>query len=187
MSNVSNWFSPLSITQNLSEAPPAITWQDDWGELNSFPISITQDLTHFANSGGPGPAMTDIRQKTTMLTFSNFNITMSTIPDTITGIEMMLNIQRNGRVADCDIFLSYQGNNLGLTQVNWSQDETGHLIYFNVNDYGGDGNLWGLESIDPSILLDPTFGINLRLQSHPFYPHRCGCRIYGMTLRYFFT
>jgi hypothetical protein len=183
MSITSNWFSPTLISQDYTDSPPYTAWKGDNGGL-TFPLSLTKDLSHYANSGGPGPAMTDIRNKTTLLTFTGFNLPLC--QGIITGVELRLDIQRNGRIADSDVFLSYQGGNLGATQVDYSQDLEGHLIKFNLNQYGGDGNNWGAE-LTPEIIADPSFGINLRLQSHPFVPHKCGCRIYGMALRYYYA
>jgi hypothetical protein len=183
MSTPSNWFAPTTITQDFTDSPPYIPWQGITGNLE-FPLTTSKDLIHIANSGGPGPAMTDIRQKTTCLYLTGFNLL--DVPETVNGIQLTLDIQRNGRIADAEVFLCHNGNQIGASQVNYSADLEDHLLYFNVNDYGGDGNNWGV-TLTTDLLQDPTFGVSLRFQSHPFYPHRCGCRLYGIALRYFYA
>jgi hypothetical protein len=181
--SISSWYTPTIINQDFTDSPPYVTWQGDNGGLG-FPMAITKDLIHIANSGGPGPMMTDIRNKTTMLTFTGFNIT--DVPDTITGIEVKLDIQRNGRIADEFVGLCYGEGLVSRTKVDYSQDLEGHLIHFNKNVYGGETDMWEAE-ITPADLQDSNFGVMLRLQSHPFTPHRCGCRIYGIALRYYYA
>ena len=181
--SISSWFTPTNITEDLTDSPPYIAWQGDRGSL-TFPMSTSKDLIHIANSGGPGPAMTDIRNKTTLLTFTGFNITG--VPDTITGIEVKLDIQRNGRIADEFVGIQFGNNLITRTKVNYDQDTEGHLIHFNRNLYGGETDMWD-DQITPTDLQDSNFGVLLRLQSHPFYPHRCGCRLYGLALRYYYA
>jgi hypothetical protein len=181
--SISNWYTPTIITQDFTDSPPYIQWHGDNGGLD-FPMTTTKDLIHIANSGGPGPAMTDIRNKTTLLTFTGFNI--EAVFESITGIEVKLDIQRNGRIADDFIGLCYSDGEITRTRVDYSQDSEGHLIHFNKNLYGGENDMWDAE-ITPVDMLNPNFGVMLRLQSHPFVPHRCGCRIYGLALRYYYA
>jgi|APCry1669192269_1035402.scaffolds.fasta_scaffold05807_2 hypothetical protein len=176
--SISQLYNPLSITQNSSEDPKLITWI----EPLQFPVLTSKDLIHIAGTGGPGPGMTDVRDKTTALTFTNFG--MTDVPDTITGIEMLLDIDRRGRISDAEIFLVYNNQLIGVNQTNYDQDDGGHLINFNKNIYGGSGNLWGA-TITSEMMMDPSFGIMIRMVSHPFFPHRCGVTVRQVSLRYY--
>lgn len=172
------WYTPTSITQNLDEDPKLIPWKTPL----SFPVLTSKDLIHIAGTGGPGPAMTDLRNKTTMLTFTNYGF--ANVPDNITGIELQFIIDRSGRISDSDVYLCYNGQPIGINKTNYDQDEGGHLINFNKLLYGGALDLWGAE-LTPEILQDPSFGVMIRQQSHPFFPHRCGAVIRQVALRYY--
>ena len=174
----SSWYTPNSITQNLDEDPKLISWKTPL----SFPILTSKDLVHIAGTGGPGPSMTDLRNKTTMLSFTNFNFL--NVPDSITGVELQISIDRFGRISDSDVFLCYNGDPIGVNKTNYDQDVENHLINFNKNIYGGATDFWGAE-LTPDMIQDPSFGIMLRVQSHPFYPHRCGCTVRQVSLRYY--
>jgi hypothetical protein len=176
----SQWYNPSSSSQNTDEDAKLIRWQ----EPLRFPILTAKDLIHIAGTGGPGPGMTDVRDKTVALTFTNFGF--QNVPDTLTGIELFLDVDRKGRISDSEIFLVYNGEIIGSNQTNYDQDSENHLINFNKNIYGGTGNFWGA-SITPSMLEDSSFGVYVRLISHPFYPHRCGASIRQVSLRYYFA
>ena len=42
----------------------------------------------------------------------------------------------------------------------------------NVKLFGGEYDSWELETLDLSMLTDPSFGLGVRFQSHPNWPHR---------------
>lgn len=145
-----------------------------WRELPGARYQTQQELRHISN-----PACGDLRNRTQSLAFLNFNIT--TLPITITGIEIRLEAQRNGRIADDQIQLIYRGDVIGENNFNYETTIDGHLILTNDTTYGGPEDLWGA-TITPEMLQDPEFGILLKFQSHPYYPHRSSMQINSVSL-----
>jgi hypothetical protein len=177
MSTQSQFFTPTNIIQNAPESSALILFRG-----TSFPIQTASDLYHITGTGGPGPYMTDVQTQTTQLVFTGFNIT--NVPSSLSGVQMNLDIVRNGRVCDGDIYLTYNGSIIGQNQSNYDEDVENHLLNFNKNVYGGDNNFWGA-TLTPDILQDSSFGIVIRLRSHPQYPHRTGAMINNVRLSYY--
>lgn len=119
-------------------------------------------LKHRANSATGG-----LRDTTHAIIFTGFNIDPI---DTVNGIKLEIMAQRNGRVADETIQLYYQGTPIGANNFQYETDADGRLTVVNHSIYGGPDDLWSSE-ITPSMLQDPSFGVFLRFQSHPYYPH----------------
>jgi hypothetical protein len=115
------------------------------------------------------PATGDLRNTTWTLTCTGFNIPLL---NTITGIKLNVKAQRNGRIVDDIIQLTYQGSAIGANNFSYITDSEGHFLLLNDTYYGGEFDLWESE-VTPSMLTDPSFGIILKFQSHPFYPHNC--------------
>ncbi len=178
--SVSNWYNPLTITENPAEDSKLISWKTPL----KFPLLSAKDLIHLSGTGGPGPSMTDLKNKTTALVFTDFSIDAPT--GDLTGVELKLDIDRAGRIGDADVFLVYNGEIIGVNKTDYSQDEAAHLLNFNKNLYGGADDLWGAD-ITPEMLTDSSFGVWLRMQSHPFFPHRSGIKISQVSLRYYFA
>ena len=122
------------------------------------------DISHVSN-----PACGDIRTRTQALEFVDFQ--MTNLPDVVSGIELNIVSQRNGRVADEVIQLTYQSDLVGKNNFVYLTDIEGHLTIKNQAVYGGPTDLWGVD-ITPIMLQDPTFGIRVKFQAHPYYPHR---------------
>jgi len=77
-------------------------------------------------------------------------------------------MNRGGRIADETIQLAYQNNligkNLGSSAFNMAtQTSSLEPITF----YSG-----SIDGINLSMLEDPSFGVVLRFQSHPYWPHK---------------
>lgn len=178
---VSASYTPTIWSQNLNESSNLISWES-LNPIGIWPLRLVSDLYHITGTGGPGPFMTDIQSQTTVLYFSGFNITG--VPDTLNGVQMNLDILRNGRVCDGEIFLMFNGEIVGANQSNYDEDVENHLINFNKNVYGGTNNFWGVD-LTPTMLMDPSFGIAIRLRSHPLYPHRSGCVIRNVYVSYY--
>jgi hypothetical protein len=121
-------------------------------------------LLHISN-----PATGDLRNSTWTLTCTGFNIPLL---NTITGIKLNVKARRNGRIVDDIIQLTYQGSAIGANNFSYITDSEGHFLLLNDTYYGGEFDLWESE-VTPSMLTDPSFGIILKFQSHPFYPHNC--------------
>jgi hypothetical protein len=60
---------------------------------------------------------------------------------------------------------------LGNNNFIYVTDEDGHLKITNDTTYGSPTDSWGTE-LTPEMLKDPSFGVILKFQAHPYYPHR---------------
>lgn len=166
---MSNTYTPLEILGlqfGLNEigwkgVRPGGRWQTD-GEL-----------FHRSN-----PASGDLVNRTQAL-IVKFNIT--DVPDVISGVELRILTQRNGRATDEQIQLSYQDQPIGNNNFQYMTNEDGHLPLYNDTTYGGPTDLWGAE-LTPEILQDPSFGVILKFQGHPYYPHSSGLFIDAVSL-----
>ena len=143
-----------------------ITWQgfitNNAGYLLNKRWKTISPLKHISN-----PASGDIRDRTQALIIKGFNI-----PDTINpvGISVEVTGQRNGRICDEIIQLWHQGELIGDNNFFYITDTNGHLLVTNQSTYGGPTNSWGT-TLTPELLSDPEFGIMVKFQSHPYYPH----------------
>lgn len=167
---MSTLYFPHSIEQ-VSESPEyEIPWKSA-PALNSPYLIKTRwrtvkELAHISN-----PATGDLRNNTYSLICTNFQIT--DLPPIISGIELTINAQRNGRIVDEIIQLTYQGQPIGKNNFVYLTDSDGHLRLVNETKYGGPADLWDTV-LTPEMLQDPTFGVILKFQSHPYYPHSSG-------------
>jgi hypothetical protein len=149
-----SWTSPTSITQYAE--PGADSVHISWSSPLRFPIKTSQDLRHIARS----PKLDETNQ-TWYLLFTNCNFT--NIPDMITGISLRVSANRRGRITDETVQLFLGGNPVGKNYA--SMDLSPQKIY------GGEGDLWDA-GLTPADLQDPSFGVLLRFQSHPHWPHK---------------
>lgn len=134
-----------------------ITWQ-----FLKRRFKTIRPLKHISN-----PATGDIRERTQALILKGFNIPNDINP---IGIEVLIKGQRNGRICDEIIQLWYQGELIGDNNFFYITDADGHLKITNESTYGGPTNTWGT-NLTSAILSDPEFGIMVKFQSHPYYPH----------------
>ena len=157
------WTYPSVVTQSPEvDVESHIAW--DSNNLSSFykdygiTLETLKPLYHIANS------YTGARNsKTWYLYFTGFNF--SEIPTDITGIELSVMSNRAGRVTDDTIQLISDDIMIGENRAN--ADLSPHKIY------GSPTDTWGIDINDiNSIVTGTTFGVCLRFQSHPFYPHR---------------
>lgn len=149
------WSYPSVVTQ-YAEVPNHIAWKavgDDFTQLNF--VTTVSDLKHISNT-----AVNDIKMKTYYLVLTGFN--WRELPDTIQGIEAQINVRRLGRITDETISL-YLDQGIGGNKA------TADLS--NERTYGSEIDLWDLEEITPAMLNDSNFGMVLRYQSHPSWPH----------------
>jgi hypothetical protein len=158
MSNTDTPSEILGLPFGLNE----IGWK---GVRTGSRFQTDGNLFHVSN-----PACGDLINRTQALLFK-FNIT--SLSDVISGVELRVVAQRNGRATDEQIQLSYQDQPLGNNNFQYMTDEDGHLPLHNDATYGGPTDLWGAE-LTPEILQDPSFGVILKFQGHPYYPHSSG-------------
>lgn len=162
------WFYPNSVTQ-YAEDSRHIAWKSDIGDLNVlnpsnlYKLSTEKNLLHISNATAG-----DIRMKTWYLDTTNYQIV--DVPEVITGIEVALKLKRS-RIVEETIQLIFTGNTIGDNQVYYSQDIENHIKIIPNPTYGGETKLWGLSSISALTVQDSSFGIRLRMMSHPYYPH----------------
>ena len=170
----SNWALPQTISQYVeSGAEDAhISWQDvdsfsSLKFLDGKSTRTTRDLVHIARD-----PKHDIKEKTYYLRLTNFNF--DSLPDEISGIEVKLSIKRSGRITDDTIQLSLNDELIGENQANLDLDLT--------KIYGSETSLWDT-TLTKQDLEDPTFGVVLRFQSHPRWPHKSSPLIDAVELR----
>lgn len=164
--------TPTIITQS-AESPAHVAWKETDGKLyylKHFDEQMTNTvgpLFHTAN-----PYAGDRTMKTWYLNFSGFKFiwpqgaTSPTLP--ITGFEVVVKSQRSGRIVDDTVQIiskdkvignNYASINLGMTKIYGGFQDTWGLTFANNNDV-------------LAMVLDPTFGVVVRFQSHPSWPHR---------------
>ena len=155
------WFLPNTITQT-AEIVQHVAWREENNfanlkTLDANYISTTRELLHIANN-----SVNDLKMKTYYLYLTDFNIVG--LPDTISGIEVEIDMKRGGRITDETIQLRYNNEFIGVNRADYKLD--------NYKLFGGATDRWELETIDATMLTDSNFGLGLRFQSHPAWPHR---------------
>lgn len=155
----SSWFYPTIVSQ-IAEDQSHIAWDP----VNSFLFlrfadenytRTVKSLIHIANSRSAS-----IKNKTWYLLLTGFNFT--NLPANIQGLEAEIHMNREGRITDDTIQLRYNNNWIGENRA------TNDLEMFKF--YGGSTDNWGTNFSDIN-LQDSSFGIGIRFQSHPLYPH----------------
>lgn len=160
------WTTPTTVTQ-YKEYEDHI----DWTNISavSFPDTnsarTVKPLLHIAVSRD-----NNIKMKTAYLKCTGFNFTF--VPNPILGIELKVDINRTGRITDNVIQLTLNNEPIG--------ENSADLNRF-VSAYGGETDLWGTSL--SSELINSTFGVILRYQSHPYFPHNCSPYIESVQLR----
>jgi hypothetical protein len=172
---MSNTYYPSVVTQLGEE--PNIAWVTTVPSNGVFLLQrrwqTVESLKHIAN-----PASGPIRNSTFALVCTGFNIPLL---DEINGIEVRVTGQRNGRIADETIQLTYENSAIGRNNFNYETDEEGRLTLFNDTVYGSPTDTWGAE-VTSVMLQDSSFGVILKFQSHPYYPHSSDMQIESVSL-----
>ena len=167
---MSHTYIPTSVNLTSSDPTNEIPWTSiptsSVGFLVNSRWSTLYPLRHRSN-----PACGDLRDRTWDIVCTNFNMTV--LPSEISGLQLDILGQRNGRIVDDMIQLTYQGLPIGNNNFQYVLDADGHFYLDNQTTYGGTTDLWGIE-LTPELLQDPSFGVILKFQSHPYYPHSCG-------------
>lgn len=171
----SNYFHADTVIQTSDDPSYDIDWY-----ISPKSIHTNKDLHHLVNTAVGG-----IRNKTFSLHFTNFNVD-NTVPNVITGIEVILKTRRNGRVYDDVIALSHAGNVISDNKTSYETDSYEHLKVDDYMKYGGQQDTWGLDTMATRALVsDPTFGITLRFQAHPHFPHRSGMKVDSLQICFY--
>lgn len=169
-----NWAYPSTFSQYAETDADNI--HVSWQELDSFKtlretdnkkIKTIRDLVHIAKE-----PRHDLKEKTYFLKITNFNFV--NIPTTPTGIELRIIMNRFGRITDETIQLTYGNELIGNNMAD---------LNLNLNKiYGDSTDMWGT-SLSAANIAHSTFGVILRFQSHPNYPHKCSPFIDAVELR----
>ena len=167
------WTNPTQIFQYSEPGAELIhkSWNftdaDTVIGVNYQPVSLNGVLEHIARS-----PKYDITNKTYYFKATGYRF--SNLPEVISGIELRLSVDRVGRISDDTVQLCLNdeliGKNTASTAVN------------PVKIYGGETDLWDTEISIPDVM-DASFGIVIRLKSHPHWPHKDTALIRAMELR----
>jgi len=148
------WTYPNTCTQ-YTDADFHVSWMnvgEDFEEVNM--IRGEKEIYHIANS-----LSNDRKNKTYYLVCKEFD--WEDLPEIITGVEVYINIRRTGRITDDTIRLYNQGP-IGENMADNKIDD--------IKIYGSETSKWGLE-LTSEQFTDPEFGLVLRYQPHPSFPH----------------
>ena len=164
----SQWFYPSAASQ-YTESHTHNSWvgiDSDFNYIND--VRTTLDLTTIDND-----VIKNMKTKTYYLVFTDFKISEITYP--INGIELFVNIRRGGRITDDTISLYYNNDVLGTNKATAELND--------IKTYGSSTDLWDAQSTAKEVLEDTSFGVLLRYQSHPFWPHRTTPNMQHVQLR----
>jgi hypothetical protein len=167
-----SWKSPNSVRQ-FAEHENHVAWDNTDGmsaikSQDARSLKTVDDLIFIAN-----PTVNNIRNKTWYIVLTDFRFSENI--NEITGLQLRFNCQRHGRVTDDTIQLYWQENAIGENIANMDLDL--------IKTYGISAYDWGLENFEKEQVLSSEFGVLLRFQSHPFWPHRSAMFINSVDIR----
>ena len=162
------WTLPGTIAQ-YAEDPDHIEWGSNFEGLRTLfsGVSLSKPLMHISRQ-----PRNDITMKTWYVQATNFQF--QNLPETISGVAFRFSLIRSGRVFDDTIQLTHNGELIGKNRCVRTVDP--------VQVYGGTTDLWAVENIR-DIIQDPSFGITVRLKSHPDWPHKTTPILKGLELQ----
>jgi hypothetical protein len=155
------WTTPTLVEQ-YAEDDSHIQWVnvDNFQPLltvNSGGVVSATPLYHIARS-----PKYDIKNKTYYIRATGFNFI--NLPTILSGIAVRLTMNRGGRITDETIQLCLENQAIGTNKADLPLEP--------ITIYGGDSDMWKVDSIDISTVQDASFGVTLRFQSHPHWPHK---------------
>ena len=170
----SRWFRPTLIQQYPESGADNV--HVSWLESNNFSnirdidnmsIRTIKDLVHIARD-----PRHDVLQKTYFLKLTGFDF--YDINEPILGIEARLLINRGGRITDDTVQLCLNDNLIGknMASLDLGVDKI----------YGGEIDTWGTD-LTMTDIQNSSFGIILRFQSHPRWPHKTSPLIDAVEIR----
>jgi hypothetical protein len=169
-----NWTLPNTITQYAEPGGEDghVSWLevDNFNSLKAFDgksVRTNRDLIHIARE-----PRRDITEKTYYLKITNFNFLR--LPQTLSGIELKISMNRVGRITDDTVQLCLNDGLVGLNHA--SRDLSLIKIYGNETDK------WGT-NLTMQDIQNPSFGVVLRFQSHPNWPHKSTPLVDSVELR----
>lgn len=166
------WALPKNCTQ-LAEANTHVQWDPNGFEYiknNDGTFTKTlMPLSHIPNSFAG-----DRHMKTWYIFLTNFKFN-GVVPESLTGIQVNIRMDRGGRVMDDTVQLRLNNQWIGENRATVDLDMS--------KVYGGPRDNWGIE-IKPELLTDPTFGIGVRFRTHVLFPHRTTPLIDSIRIRF---
>lgn len=170
----SNWALPSIVIQY-----PETGFESNhvaWDENRQFSAIKTKDGTHVKTIRDllhiARDPKHDILEKTYFLKLTNFNFV--NLPNILSGIEVKLTMNRFGRITDDVIQLTHNNDLIGENKAD--------LILDPIKIYGGDNDLWR-SNLSIQDISENSFGISLRFESHPKWPHKSSAFIDCVEIR----
>lgn len=170
----SNWALPSTVIQYAESGfeTTHVSWNDsnDFSPLKNkdgYHIKTNRDLVHIARD-----PRHDITEKTYFLKITNFNF--DNLPVSLSGIEIKLTMNRFGRITDDVIQLTHNDELLGENKAD--------LILDPIKIYGSEFDTWN-SSLLINDVQNSSFGVILRFESHPNWPHKCSALIDAVEIR----
>jgi hypothetical protein len=170
----SNWALPTTVIQyaETDAEDHHVSWVDVDNfnaikNLDSGFIKTSRDLIHIAKQ-----PRHDLTEKTYFLKVTGFNFI--NLPDTVSGIECKLHMQRSGRISDETIQLCLDNDIIGDNQSSFKLDP--------IHIYGNETDIWNAK-LTITDVQKSTFGVVLRFRSHPDWPHKSTALIGAVELR----
>lgn len=169
------WTTPTLISQYPEKGGESVHIQ--WAEIDNFSaltsgdnraVETVKDLLHIARA-----PKQDIQLKTYYIKASGFNF--ENLPSTISGIELRLTTSRHSRITDDTVQLWSNDKLIGDNQATAAINP--------VKLYGGPTELWDIKRFKPELITSADFGVVIRLQAHPHWPHRDPAAISAIELR----
>ena len=169
-----NWTLPRTITQyaEVGGEDAHVSWQetDDFHglkDLDGKSVRTARDLIHIARE-----PRHDLTEKTYYLKLTNFNFV--NLPATLSGIEIKLSMNRLGRITDETIQLCRNNELVGDNHASLNLDL--------IKIYGSETDNWNT-NLTMSDIQNSSFGVVIRFQSHPNWPHKSSPLIDAVELR----
>ena len=168
------WTLPNTVSQYAETSFENI--HVSWLEIDNFSslktkdlksVRTSRDLVHIARD-----PRHDILEKTFFLKCTGFSFT--NLPLIISGIEVKLTMNRFGRITDDVIQLCLDDNLIGINKADLNLDP--------IKVYGTASDIWET-SLTAENIQSNSFGVILRFESHPNWPHKCSALIDAVEIR----
>jgi hypothetical protein len=173
--------TPWTVPSRLFQYPETgaetvhVAWRED--EFNSVlnsgstpgfqSLNLDGVLEHISRS-----PKYDVTNKTYYLQATGYRFT--NLPEILSGVEFRFTARRMGRCADDTVQLCLNSELIGENQASTFLDP--------MQLYGGGNNMW-TSNLTLQDIQNPSFGVTVRLRSHPNWPHRDSAGIIGMEMR----
>lgn len=149
-----------TIVSQYAEDSSHIAWNPNISDLTYSAgitgVSTVKPLLHISRQ-----PRTDITMTTWYIRATGFNF--SILPNSISGITVTIVMDRHGRITDDTVRLVYQGEPIGENRASLSWDPK--------TVYGNSTDTWKVKNLSLDMIQDSSFGVLVRYQSHPRWPH----------------